>query len=119
MASDSTGGAENSARRGPRKTETRDYLFGYAPRRHLLTELYGPAGPPQGVSENGLSATRLAGLGGKCRSGAKTDIAALEELGLIERRSIGQRDRFFPIQNCDLAHSLCSLIESVERTLND
>ena len=56
-----------------------------------------------------------AALDGKCRSGAKADIAALEEFDLIRSRRVGQRDRYFPIQDCELARSLCLLIESIER----
>ena len=119
MASDRTAGDREAKNRGPRPTATRDWLFGYAPRRHLLTELFGPGELPKDVSEGGFSATQLAALTGKCRSGARADIGALEELGLIRRRRVGKRDRYFPVHECDLARSLCLLIESLDRSLKD
>ena len=65
--------------------------------------------------DKGLSAAQLAALAGKCRSGAKSDIDALEALGLISRRRVGQRDRYFPIGDSELARSICLLVEAVER----
>jgi hypothetical protein len=115
LTSDTTTDAGGAPGRGPRRTVARDWLFGYAPRRYLLTELYGPGGLSEELSENGLSAAQLAALGGKCRSGAKSDIAALEELGLIRSQRFGRRDRYFPIKECELARALCLLIESIER----
>jgi hypothetical protein len=90
--------------RGPKPTAPRDWLFGYAPR----------AGDREGP-DRGLSAAQLAALAGKCRSGAKADIGALEALGLITRRRVGRRDRYFPVGDCELARSICLLIEAVER----
>jgi hypothetical protein len=101
--------------RGPKPTTPQDWLFGYAPRRALLTELFGPRSGAQGLTENGLSAAQLAALAGKCRSGARSDIDALEALGLIARRRVGQRDRYFPVGDSELARSICLLIEAVER----
>jgi hypothetical protein len=102
-------------RRGPRPIAARDWLFGYAPRRQLLTRLYGPGAPSKEIREKGLSAAQLADLAGKCRSGARSDIAVLEELGLLSTRRVGRRDRYFPRGESDLARSLCFLIESIER----
>jgi hypothetical protein len=101
--------------RGPKPTAPRDWLFGYAPRRALLTELFGPRAGDREGPDGGLSAAQLAMLAGKCRSGAKADIGALEALGLISRRRVGRRDRYFPIGDSELARSICLLIEAVER----
>jgi hypothetical protein len=114
LASDTTAPESGAPRRGPRSTTSRDWLFGYAPRRHLLTGLFGPDVPADKLAEQGLSAAQLAALGGKCRSGARADIAALEELGLIKRCRVGRRDRYFPVFDCALARSICLLIEGVE-----
>jgi len=114
LASDITASESRVPGRGPRSTTSRDWLFGYAPRRHLLTGLFGPDVPADELAEQGLSAAQLAALGGKCRSGARADIAALEELGLIKRRRVGRRDRYFPVFDCALARSICLLIEGVE-----
>jgi hypothetical protein len=103
------------ADRGPKPTAPRDWLFGYAPRRMLLTELFGPGAEDREVPNRGLSAAQLAAVAGKCRSGAKADIEALEALGLITRRRVGQRDRYFPVAGSELARSICLLIEAVER----
>jgi len=114
LTSDTTALESGAPRRGPRSTTSRDWLFGYAPRRHLLTRLFGPDVPADEPAEQGFSATQLAALAGKCRSGARADIFALEELGLIKRRRVGRRDRYFPIRDCPLARSICVLIESIE-----
>lgn len=68
LASDATA----PKRRGPRPIAARDWLFGYAPRRQLLTCLYGPGAPPKGIRENGLAARR-----------------------------VGRRDRYFPCSDSD------------------
>jgi hypothetical protein len=104
-----------SGERGPKPTAPRDWLFGYAPRRALLTELFGPRAADRASPDRGLSASQLAALAGKCRSGAKADIDALEALGLISRRRVGRRDRYFPVGDSELARSICLLIEAVER----
>lgn len=115
MASDATSDPPPGTR-GPKPTTSRDWLFGYAPRRALLAELFGPGKPTAEILEEGMSATELAAFGGRCRSGAKADIVALRELGLITRRRVGRRERYFPLVDSDLARSLCLVLESLERS---
>jgi hypothetical protein len=100
---------------GPKPTSHEDWIFGYAPRRALLTRLFGPQPQRVQVSDRGLSAAQLAALSDRGRSAVKEDIEAMEALGLIRRERIGKRDRFIPLLDTQLARSVCSVLESIGR----
>lgn len=87
---------QGSPRGGPKPVSARDWLFGYAPRRRLLVQLFGPLSQRAEISEKGLSGAQIAALAGNGRSTAKADISALEALGLVKRVRVGKRDRFIP-----------------------
>jgi DNA-binding transcriptional ArsR family regulator len=63
--------------------------------------------------KKGFSAAQLAGMAGKSRPAIEADIASLERLGLLTRKQIGKRDRFFP-RSTRLAKAINALIRAVD-----
>jgi DNA-binding transcriptional ArsR family regulator len=88
-------------------------VFGYAPRRRLLRALFGPDEVRVATPARGFTASQLASLAGKGRDTIRRDITALERLGLIDRRRIGRRDRYFPQQG-PLAAAIEQLVATID-----
>lgn len=103
-------------RGGPQPRDAGDWLFGYRPRRRLLRALYGPSKVREPVPKTGFSAARLAQLADKGRDAIPDDLTAMESLGLLEKRRVGKRDRYWPLPQAPLASPLEGLIDALERT---
>ena len=93
-------------RRGRKPLGTRDWIFGSAPRRALLTAILRDAPGATGWTKTDLA--RAAGVHAK--GGVDEHVAGLAALGLLQRRE----GRWFPHAQTRLAAALRDVLAELE-----
>jgi hypothetical protein len=73
---------DGTRKRGAKPLGTKDWLFGSAPRRRLLTTVLTEAPPPGGWTKRGLALA----TGVSPNGGLDEHVAGLARLGLLEQR---------------------------------
>jgi hypothetical protein len=92
--------------RGRKRLGTRDWIFGSAPRRELLTIVLLHPAPADGWTKADLA--RSAGL--SVKGGVDEHVAGFASLGLLEDRS----GRWFPAPPTGLARALRTLLRELD-----
>jgi hypothetical protein len=93
--------------RGRKRVGPRDWIFGSAPRRELLTIVLLAPAPADGWTKADLA--RSAGL--SVNGGVDEHVAGFATLGLLEVRA----GRWFPARSTGLARALRTLLAELER----